>query len=202
MPLALEYLQRLFTEGRKLSPSQVKRLKRIFGDDVYSFYELQTLSKTQQSEVRDLRGATTEMGTGQSENPRPNEIIKVRESLMEKTEEQFKDWITYQINHYLPILGLQLHRIEIEKNEKETTYLGIKCAYPYLDPMLYYHENAFKSWVEGKLEADRILHELCHIITDPLYCKATQRYVSQDEIKDERERLTDTIAAIIRRMDK
>lgn len=113
-------------------------------------------------------------------------------------QQQFEQWIREQVAFYSPHLGLALHRVTVE-NDNAETYLAITCTYPYLDPLIKYNTKAFANWAEGKMEPDRILHELCHIITDPLYCKSISRYVSQDEIKDEREKLTDTIAAIVRK---
>lgn len=42
-----------------------------------------------------------------------------------------------------------------------------------------------------------LIHEYIHPLTDPLYCKARSRYVTHDELNDEREALTDHIANII-----
>lgn len=117
-----------------------------------------------------------------------------------RTEAHFKKWIEEQIEHYKPILGVSLQLLKIEKVDKN--YMQITCTYPYLDPTIGYNEECFQDWCKGELRRDRVLHELCHMITDSLYCKAVQRHVSQDEIKDERERLTDTIAMIIRGLDK
>ena len=114
-----------------------------------------------------------------------------------KTEGDFKQWIRTSIDFYAPILGLQLHRVKIEKDAKES-YLAITCNYPYLDPTIKFSDDAFKTWQKGGMKRDRILHELCHILTDPFYVKAIYRYTGKDEITDERERLTDTIAAIVR----
>lgn len=116
-----------------------------------------------------------------------------------KTEKDFKKWIDKQVKYYQPILGLELHRVDIMR-AKNDDYMFIACTHPYLDPTIWYSQKAFNDWKIGKLEKDRICHELCHIITDPLFCKATSRYVSVDEIKDEREKLTDIISAIIRKL--
>lgn len=120
---------------------------------------------------------------------------------LELAEPLFVKWVREQIVHYSPILGLDLQVIEIEKNETETKFLAMQNNYPYLDPMLYYHMNAVVAWNEGKLNRDRILHELCHCITDPFFEVAISRHSSKQEILDQRERLTDTIAAIIRKLD-
>lgn len=121
--------------------------------------------------------------------------------MKEKTHKDFIAWVHTQVKYYAPILGLELHRVDIEYDD-DTDFLRIGCTYPYLDPTIWFSEKAFAKWSAGKMNKDRILHELCHILTDPLYCKALERHVSVTEIKDEREKLTDTIAAIIRKMDR
>lgn len=121
--------------------------------------------------------------------------------MKKKTKKQFIEWIEEQVKYYKPFLGLELQRVAIEE-DKDTEYLGIKFVYPYLDPTIIFSEDAFKDFQDGKIPKDRILHELCHALTDPLYAKSVGRFVSKDEIQDERERLTDTITVIIRNLIK
>jgi len=118
------------------------------------------------------------------------------------TEKEFIKWIEEQIDFYKPFLGIELQNIKVEKDLIDTPYLTILVTYPYLDPTIRFGKTAIHDFQNGKLKKDRILHELCHILTDPLYCKSLQRIVSKEEIEDERERLTDTIAAIIRNLTK
>lgn len=115
-----------------------------------------------------------------------------------KTEKQFELWIKKQIDYYVPMLMLQGQVISIEKATRDDIFMEITCTYPYLEPTIRWSDESFEKWKSGKLKSDRILHELCHILTDPLYVKAIQRYVGLDEIKDERERLTDKLSIILR----
>lgn len=112
---------------------------------------------------------------------------------------KFEKWIRKQIGYYAPIIGVEMHEIKIEFR-KTTDYIEIDCTYPYLNPKIYYSDKAIENFEKGEVESHRILHELCHILTDPLYCKAITRFVSENEIKDERENLTDKITAIIRKI--
>lgn len=112
---------------------------------------------------------------------------------------KFEQWIQKQIEYYVPILGLTKFDIKIEQSTEEK-YLAMRCNYPYLSYVLLYNKAAFEDWKKGKLKPDRILHELCHIVTDPLYIKGIERYSSKVEILDERERLTDTIAMIVQNL--
>lgn len=121
---------------------------------------------------------------------------------MRQSKLNFEQWIKKCVDYYSPIIGVDLHEITIKKQEDEKYLMSIKCTYPYLDPTLYYSKESEELWKKGELKKDIILHELCHIITDKLYCKAISRFVSRDEIEDERENLTDTISAIIRKLDK
>jgi hypothetical protein len=41
---------------------------------------------------------------------------------------------------------------------------------------------------------------LCHLITDPLYSKASTRLVSKTEVEDEREKLTDHLAVMAHKL--
>jgi len=117
-----------------------------------------------------------------------------------KTEKDFKNWIIKQIEFYRNIIGIELREIELERATKPNSYLLMGCTYPYLDSTIYYSQSAYRDWVKGELKKDRILHELIHLITDPLYSKAMQRFASNTEIEDEREKLTDTISNIIRKL--
>ena len=117
-----------------------------------------------------------------------------------KTEKDFVKWISSAIVFYKPYLDINLQNIEIEKSE--TYYLSITCSYPYLQPTITYSSKSFSDFKEGKLKRNAILHELCHMITDPLYSKSIQRFVSKDEIEDERELLTDKIAVILNNLIK
>ena len=119
--------------------------------------------------------------------------------MKKKTHKDFINWIHEQVQFYSKPLNLSNQRILVEFGDK-TSFLEITCTYPYLEPTIRFSERAFNEWGEGKMYKDRILHELCHIITDPLYCKAVSRYASKDEIEDERERLTDTLCVIIRNL--
>ena len=120
---------------------------------------------------------------------------------MKKTKKQFITWIKEQVKYYKPFLGLKLERIKV-REDSSIEYMSINSSYPYIDTTIKFNEYALKDFQDGKIGKDVILHELLHILTDPLYLKATRRYVSVDEIDDEREKLTDTLSAILRDLIK
>jgi len=110
-------------------------------------------------------------------------------------------YITEIIEKYQVILGLTVHHIKIEKDEKEQ-YLAMRFRYPYKDNAILYSSQALKDFKTGTVGEREILHELIHILTDPLYAKATSRFASKYEIEDEREALTDKIANIVYKLKK
>ena len=81
-------------------------------------------------------------------------------------------------------------------DEKETM-MQIAFSYPYMYVKIFYFDKTIKDWINGDNLISHITHELCHMITDPLYAKALERFASRQEIEDERERLTDYISNIV-----
>jgi hypothetical protein len=107
----------------------------------------------------------------------------------------FEQYIWGLIFKYSPILRLQQFLFEVKR--KNPAYMGCYLCYPYLNAKIEYSDEAEKDWNDGKDMEHIVLHELCHLLTDPLYCKAFARFVSKEEIEDERERLTDHICNIV-----
>jgi len=116
-------------------------------------------------------------------------------------KKDFKTWIEEQIEYYKPYLDLTLQNIDVKKDE-DADYLSITCRYPYQEPRIFYTEKAEQDWKKGSLKKEQILHELLHHITDPLYYKSRKRFITDSEIEDERERLTDTLMVILNNLIK
>lgn len=115
-----------------------------------------------------------------------------------KTKEDFHNYILDIFDQYKDRLFLGAFIVEVEQDNKKDQYFACKCCYPYLNATIYYNDEALNDFIQTKKDMKiYIVHEFCHLITDPLYVKATNRYVSNNEIEDERERLTDTICNII-----
>jgi hypothetical protein len=103
------------------------------------------------------------------------------------------------IGEYQKKLLLDRHDIGFEATS-ETSFM--ECAFrpPYLDTVIRYNPGAVKKyWVKKDLKALKhaLVHELCHLLSDPFYDKAAERYVGKSDLEKERETMTDHIAMII-----
>lgn len=87
------------------------------------------------------------------------------------------------------------------KTDNERTMMQMCFRLPYLDPELGYNPSKVaRYWPHDKTELKHVLiHELCHIVIDPLYGCAIDRHASRDEIERARETLTDHLAMIVMR---
>lgn len=111
---------------------------------------------------------------------------------------EFEKYLWKMINKYTPILLLNNFTFEVSYGvENKSSLMESITNYPYLNGKFNYGDTIVQMWKDGKNINDIIIHEMCHLMTDPLYCKAIQRYVTMPEVADERERLTDFIANII-----
>lgn len=116
-----------------------------------------------------------------------------------KERKEFIIWATKKYKKYEKVLKLQHFKVRIAfKSDLGNALMQCSSRFPYMDPDIYFNDYTITKWKENKDEVERCLvHEMCHIITDALYCKALKRFVTQDEIEDERETLTDRIALIV-----
>lgn len=112
--------------------------------------------------------------------------------------EKFEKEAIKLIKKYQKLLFLDIHNITLKHDPeiKEGFAMEIEPRYPYLSGDITYNDKAIKRWQEGDLE-EYICHELIHIITAPLDYVAKKRSVTEDEINETEERLTDTITRIV-----
>jgi len=122
--------------------------------------------------------------------------------MKKKTKKDFEKYIRGVINEYASKLMIQRHTIDIfpEVDDKKAL-MECKFAYPYLNNSIRYSNEAFEDWCKGNDMTPFVVHELCHIVTDPFYAKATERYVGKTDMEDERELLTDHICNIVLGID-
>lgn len=100
-------------------------------------------------------------------------------------------------NRYKNKLFINQFTFELSYKDTKDFIFEIDCCYPYLNAKITYSDEAIKMFNDSKNLTPYILHELCHLLTDPLYYKANRRYVSENEILNERERLTEIICNIV-----
>lgn len=111
---------------------------------------------------------------------------------------EFEIYALKIMNKYTPILMLNNFTFKIKYGlENEYSLMESVTNYPYLDAKFNYGGAIIKMWKDGEDIEPVIIHEMCHLITDPLFCKAIQRYATEPEIRHEREKLTDYISNII-----
>ncbi len=117
----------------------------------------------------------------------------------------FEKWARALITEYQKKLLITQHHVTLEgKTESDSALMQIKFRLPYLDPLMGYNPKKVEEyWKKGdKAELKHsIVHELCHIVTDPLYGCAVDRHISKDETERTRETLTDHIAMIVMKND-
>ena len=111
---------------------------------------------------------------------------------------KFEKYAYGVIKEYSPRLLLERNTWHLNYGVENPESL-MECVfnYPYLGVTLNYGDKVLKQWKDGLNVAPAVVHEMCNVITNPLYAKGISRYVSKDEILDERELLTDYIAKII-----
>lgn len=115
-----------------------------------------------------------------------------------KSKIEIEKFIYKIINKYSKILLLDKHTFEVVYGvNDENALMECRFNYPYLNVTILYGDKFIERYKKKDDLIPFIVHEICHPITDPLYCKSTARYVSKDEILDEREKLTDYICNIV-----
>lgn len=113
-------------------------------------------------------------------------------------DKKFEKYVYSVIKKYQKILLLDKHTFTLHFGlENEKAIMECVFNYPYLNVQLNYGKNVIKDWKDGINIIPYIVHEMCHPITDPIYSKCEDRFISKGELLDERERLTDFICQIV-----
>jgi hypothetical protein len=115
-----------------------------------------------------------------------------------KGKKELEKYLMKIISKYSHKLLLENRIWEVKYGtDKEGSLMECNFNYPYLNVTIKYSDSLVDKWKKKDNIIPFIVHEMCHPITDPLYCKAVSRYVTDNEIKDEREMLTDYICNIV-----
>jgi len=124
--------------------------------------------------------------------------MQKKKKVMPEGNTEFEAHLLGIVEKYIPILLLQRHTFEVALgcNDPESLF-ELVFMYPYLNNRIRYSDKAVEDWKGGRDLVPYVVHEMCHVITDPLYAKAIQRYVSVKEVSDTRETLTDNICNIV-----
>lgn len=111
---------------------------------------------------------------------------------------KLEQYITKVIKQYQPKLLLTRNVFDVNyPTYCKDAYMECTFNYPYLNITIKYSDLLINAWNKNEDIKPFIIHEMCHVITDPLYSKANDRYSSKNEILDERELLTDYICNIV-----
>lgn len=116
-------------------------------------------------------------------------------------KKEFEKWALKELLKLQKILLLDDHYpVEIEYGTAQAnSYADCKFTYPYKSVTIGYSDQMLKDFKGKKYLQikNSLAHEMCHVFTDPLYAKACNRFVSRNEIEDEREQLVEHIANIV-----
>lgn len=114
-----------------------------------------------------------------------------------KGQKDFEKFAQYLWQKYRLKLHLTRHTNVNFKLKEEIDYMECSFRYPYLDNEIRYNKKVVTDFKKDRKNTERALvHEFCHMITDPLYDKAFERFVGKSELEKERELLTDHLAGV------
>ena len=111
------------------------------------------------------------------------------------------------IDKYKPLMFLDAHIFTVKYDAEITEEYFMWCEpkFPYFDAIITYGDSAIEAFDEYKNNKKEqriyfepfVIHEMAHVIMAGLIDKAKQRYVTENEINGEFEKLTDYIMKII-----
>lgn len=111
---------------------------------------------------------------------------------------KFEEYVMKVIKKYQPILDLNNYTFKLNYPCQNDDAAMESCfVYPYMDAVFNYSDIIIERWKKKEDIRGVIIHEMCHLITDPLYSKGENRWTSRNEILDEREKLTDFISKLV-----
>lgn len=113
---------------------------------------------------------------------------------------KFEQWGLKKLEKIQKILLLDsYYPITLTKKVQKDSRAEANFNYPYKSIAIYYDDEILKDYNDKKYQEviNTLVHEMCHSLTDALYGKAYNRFITKTELEDEREALTDHIANII-----
>jgi hypothetical protein len=123
----------------------------------------------------------------------------LQEEMKTKQQKQFETWAMPRLVKIQKVLLLEhFHPIDLQPNGKDSTS---ECLYshPYQSINVRYSNDVLKNFKEKKYNdvLNVLVHEMCHPLTDPLYGTGFERFVTKEQLENEREKLTDHLANIL-----
>lgn len=115
---------------------------------------------------------------------------------------KFTDWCLGECWRIQKKIDITSYRVSIEIDPAKTNddyAFEITCHYPYQTATLKWKEETYEDWLKDKNKITvYLLHEMIHILIEPFAQIAKQRYVTQVQINDADEELTDRLTNILR----
>lgn len=104
-----------------------------------------------------------------------------------------------QYKIFINLYSIDIAYVDNPKKENKNCAAEIETSYRYYTAYISIYPITYKMWLDGKREevAETIVHELCHIITDPLYKNIYFTKGNHRFIEDIREQTTQHIANIV-----
>lgn len=115
------------------------------------------------------------------------------------TEKRYEKYLLDVIKKYQKILLLDSFTFSVQKGtQKQNSYFDINSNHPYLTPCIGWSERSFEDWKKKEEPTENyVIHELSHVIVEPLWDAAALRYTTPVELENLAERLVDHIAQIV-----
>lgn len=81
---------------------------------------------------------------------------------------------------------------------KDDYAFSVNCGHPYLRVLVHWKVDTFQEWKEDKRRVSRyLLHEMLHILVEPLAFIAQKRYTTFQEIEEATEGLVDHLSWLL-----
>ena len=121
---------------------------------------------------------------------------------MKNTHKKFEAWATPHLAKMSRVLLLDhFHPVSISYDQAAVGKFFLCCdhQYPYQTIHLSYGDAALRAFEKKDYATllNSLTHEMVHPLTDALYSVAFNRFVTNTQVENEREKLTDHIANIV-----
>lgn len=111
---------------------------------------------------------------------------------------KFEVWANAELVNIQKILKMDSYRLDKIKPSEDNAS-RCKYRYPYREIEISYSKGLIEDFHKGNKQycRDVLIHEMFHAVTDPFYTKGISRYISKDDMEDEREHLVDHLTNIV-----